>query len=126
MTKLCYEKRGLTLSRGVPNDPAFMIDLQRHLRALGYLRSGVDGKFGGMTESAVRALKDDLLHHYGAGRGGSAQVGMPGYNRSRVFCFDGQVEENLPPPDYGINRLSIAARWKYGSMADHFPSRKNS
>lgn len=36
-------------------------DLQRDLRALGYLKKGIDGKFGSGTETAVKALQYSLV-----------------------------------------------------------------
>ncbi len=39
-------------------------DLQRDLRRLGYLKSGIDGDFGRATELAIKALQHDLLLYY--------------------------------------------------------------
>ncbi len=70
MIKLLYRKVGLTLSHDNMNNLAFVIDLRRHLRALGYLGSGIDGQFGKMTES--RCASYDLLNNNGAGPDGPA------------------------------------------------------
>ena len=61
-------------------------DLQRHLRALGYLRAGIDGVLGRGTESAIRALQYDLLQNDGtdAYRGEAAPVRVMDYNQGRV------------------------------------------
>lgn len=95
MPNVRYKKLGLTLSRGGTNDATLVSDLQRHLRALGYLKSGIDGDFGRMTDLAVRALKYDLLHNHGAGQDGAAPVSVLDYNRGRVFNIDGQVGASL-------------------------------
>jgi hypothetical protein len=64
-------------------DPALVRALQRDLRAMGYLRRGIDGTFGEGTRAAVRALQFDLMHNAGASTGGDgpAPVPMTGFNR---------------------------------------------
>ena len=69
--------------------------LQRDLRRLGYLRSGIDGVFGRETESGVKALQYDLLHNAGAGPDGRSLVRMNEYNCGRVAAVDGVVGESL-------------------------------
>lgn len=95
MPSVRYKKKGLTLEKGYAQDTSLVIDLQRDLRALGYLRSGIDGAFGSMTATAVRALQYDLLHNHGAGSDGCAPVSVLDYNRGRVFSLDGVVREGL-------------------------------
>lgn len=68
-------------------------DLQRDLRRLGYLRRGVDGDFGRMTEDAVKALQFDLLH--GMDREKGAPVNVKDYNKSRVADVDGVCDRDL-------------------------------
>ncbi len=47
MPPLSYQQPGLVLKRpGTGATDAQIRDLQRHLRALGYLRRGIDGAFG--------------------------------------------------------------------------------
>jgi peptidoglycan hydrolase-like protein with peptidoglycan-binding domain len=75
-----YQRPGLVLQRA-GNAPADIVRaLQRDLRALGYLRSGTDGVFGGGTEAAVRALQYDLLHNDGRGSDGDAPVAVRDFN----------------------------------------------
>jgi hypothetical protein len=69
--------------------------LQRDLRALGYLASGIDGQFGSGTELAVKGLQHDLLNNAGAGTDGNAPVRVLDYNRGRVVNVDGVVAEAL-------------------------------
>ena len=52
-----YRQPGLVLRpRSGPPDPLAKI-LQEDLRSLGYLRAGIDGRFGDGTASAVLALQ---------------------------------------------------------------------
>ncbi len=69
--------------------------LQRDLRRLGYLASGIDGVFGPQTEGAVMALQHDLLHNNGKGSDSVAPVSVRDYNKSRVTRVDGAVDEGL-------------------------------
>jgi hypothetical protein len=71
--------------------------LQRHLRALGYLQSGIDGIFGQGTEQAVKALQYDLIANDGTStsRDGTAPVGMMDYNRGRVSVVTGRVDQPM-------------------------------
>ena len=55
MATRLYKKAGLTLSMGHP-DIAQTKSLQRDLRALGYLESGIDGAFGTGTSRAVQSI----------------------------------------------------------------------
>jgi hypothetical protein len=79
------------------NDPPVVKALQRDLRALGYLRAGIDGVFGQGTAAALRACRYDLLHNDGASRGGDgrAPVAVLSYNRGRVHDTAGDA---LDPP----------------------------
>lgn len=72
-------------------------DLQRALRAVGYLRSGIDGAFGTGTENAIRAFQYDLLHNDGRDEhgGDGAPVRMMDYNRGRVTEVTGVTDEGL-------------------------------
>lgn len=96
-----YHRPGLTLSQDRGNDPAQVRALQRDLRALGYLRSGIDGTFGSGTMRAVRSLQYDLMFNSGASRGGdgAAPVAMMSYNAGAggkiVAAIDGIVSETL-------------------------------
>lgn len=93
-----YRKKGLVLRRGGPGaDDRRVRALQADLRKLGYHRCGIDGRFGTGTESAVMALRHDLLHNDGRSRGGdgSAPVSVLDFNRGRVVRVTGEVDENL-------------------------------
>jgi len=81
-----YQNPGLAMSPTTRNDPALVKALQRDLRALGYLRAGIDGVFGQGTAAALRACRYDLLHNDGASRSndGRAPVAVLSYNRGRV------------------------------------------
>jgi peptidoglycan hydrolase-like protein with peptidoglycan-binding domain len=98
MTKASYIKKGLILERGGTRATEIqMRDLQRDLRQLGYLKSGIDGKFGGRTEMAIKALQYDLLHNDGRSthNDGNAPVRVLDYNRGRVVAVDGIVDQRL-------------------------------
>ena len=70
-------------------------DLQRDLRALGYLRSGIDGTFGPGTAFAVKALQNDLMTNEGTGPDGTAPVKTKDYNKGRVSGATGIVNFGL-------------------------------
>jgi hypothetical protein len=93
--RLIYRRRGLTLRRasGLP-DPLVKA-LQRDLRSLGYLRTGIDGWFGPVTERGVRALQFDLLYAGHHGKDGDAPVAVRTFNRGRVAAVTGVVGERL-------------------------------
>ncbi len=96
MPPLSYQQPGLVLKRpGTGASDAQVRDLQRHLRALGYLRRGVDGAFGPGTEGAVRALQDDLLHNDGSGSDRRAPVRVRDFNNGRVAGVSGEVDQGL-------------------------------
>lgn len=98
MADLSYRQAGLTLERGGTAATRGQVrDLQRDLRALGYLRAGIDGVFGGGTEQAVKALQRDLLSNDGSSSGGdgSAPVRVLDYNRGRVGVVSGAVDQAL-------------------------------
>jgi hypothetical protein len=98
MTVLSYRKKGLFLRREMPRGADLQVrDLQRHLRQLGYLKAGIDGDFGPVTQTAVKALQYDLLHNdgRGTGRDGRAPVSVLDYNRGRVVAVDGVVDQGL-------------------------------
>jgi peptidoglycan hydrolase-like protein with peptidoglycan-binding domain len=76
--------------------------LQRDLRALGYLRQGIDGDFGSATTRAVRALQYDLLNNTGSSNGsdGRSAVAMTSFNDDghggrRVTAVTGTLDEAL-------------------------------
>jgi peptidoglycan hydrolase-like protein with peptidoglycan-binding domain len=77
-----YQQAGLLIQRGCNVASDVIRALQRDLRALGYLRSGIDGAFGPGTEAALRALQFDLLHNAGASTGGdgAAPVAITAFN----------------------------------------------
>jgi hypothetical protein len=56
-----YNKRGIRIERGGSGANEQQVrDLQRDLRQLGYLKKGIDGRFGGSAEMAVGALRMTL------------------------------------------------------------------
>ncbi|RPI28856.1 MAG: peptidoglycan-binding protein [Acidobacteria bacterium] len=91
---LLYAKAGLLLTRG-RRGSLEVEELQKDLRRLAYLRTGIDGDFGKSTEQAVRALQHDLLRNEGKGSDGNAPVRVIDYNRSRVVDVDGVVTAGL-------------------------------
>src|SRR5260370_15109386 len=95
MPQLSYRQPGLTLQQGVSSQ--LVRDLQRDLRSIGYLRSGINGKFGSETTLAVKALQHDLLTNQGASAGtdGNAPVKVIDYNGGRIAAVNGQVDEQL-------------------------------
>jgi peptidoglycan hydrolase-like protein with peptidoglycan-binding domain len=98
MANQSYLQRGLFLKRGsIETTETQVRDLQRDLRQLGYLKSGIDGKFGGMTELAAKALQYDLLHNDGRSikNDGNAPVRILDFNRGRVVGVDGIVDQGL-------------------------------
>ncbi len=93
-----YNKRGIRIERGGTGATEQQIrDIQRDLRQLGYLKSGIDGKFGQGTETAVRALRYDLLHNDGRStrNDGNALVSILDFNRGRVAAINGCVDQGL-------------------------------
>lgn len=72
-------------------------DLQRNLRALGYLRSGIDGAFGTGTEFSVKALQHHISTNNGNGKDGRAPVRIKDYNKGRVSAVTGVVDFGLAP-----------------------------
>ena len=98
MPSLSYAQKGLRIEKGGGGGTDRQIrDLQRDLRQLGYLAEGIDGKFGGMSERAVKALRYDLLHNDGRSTrdDGNAQVRVLDFNRGRVVAVAGIVEQGL-------------------------------
>ena len=96
MPELSYQIPGLIVKRpGTGATDAQIRDLQRHLRALGYLRRGIDGSFGPGTEGAVKGLQHDLLHNDGGGSDGRAPVRVRDYNDGRAAAVTGEVDQGL-------------------------------
>lgn len=98
MANLSYQQPGLILTRGgTAASRSQLSDLQRDLRALGYLRAVIDGVFGAGTEQAVKALQRDLLSNDGSSSGGDgpAPVRVLDYNRGRVHAVSGVVDQAL-------------------------------
>lgn len=95
MPALSYRQPGLVLKRGSAAAPVLILELQHHLRQLGYLREFIDGKFGAGTERAVCALQHDLLHNDGRGSDGRASVRVRDYNSGRVGRVTGMVHQGL-------------------------------
>ena len=95
MPVLSYRQPGLVISTASPASHQQVCDLQKDLRALGYLRRGIDGAFGPGTQRAVMALQNDLLRNAGNGSDGSAPVRVVDYNRGRVAAADGRVDQGL-------------------------------
>jgi len=104
MPALTYRQAGLVLRRGPAPSGAGrgaaaterqVRDLQHDLRKLGYLKSGIDGRFGSGTERAVKALQHDLLHNTGLGSDASAPVRVVDYNHARVSQVTGETDQGL-------------------------------
>jgi hypothetical protein len=99
MPQLSYNKPGLVMERGRQTraGKGQIKDLQRDLRQLGYLKSGVDGIFGRTTESAVKALRHDLLYNVGKSSkdDGPAPVRVVDFNRGRIVEVNGLVDKTL-------------------------------
>lgn len=89
-----YRRPGLRLHRGMPMSPR-VAELQRDLRSLGYLRTGLDGQFGEGTERAVRGLQLDLMKNDGRGPDGAAPVALRDFNHGRVLDATGIVDGRL-------------------------------
>lgn len=87
LVQLSYQNR--TLIRGSA-EKNMVKEAQRHLRALGYLKKGIDGVFGRGTEQAVRSLQFDLIHTDDTARG--APVSIQSYNNERVTEVSGQLD----------------------------------
>src|SRR3954466_4776635 len=97
MPQLSYRQTGLVLKIGAGMATAAQVrDLQRDLRRLGYLKSGIDGNFGSGTARAVRALQNDLLTNDGKSRAGdgAAPVRMIDFNRG-VTAVTGEADQAL-------------------------------
>lgn len=98
----------LALAEGSPaNSTAAVAELQHDLRALGYLKSGIDGVFGKGTTRAIRALQYDLLHNDGRGSDGDAPVAMTSLNLDAdgaqiVTAVDGVFSQSLGALLYSI------------------------
>lgn len=113
MTQTSFVQAGLVLQNGSQSDA--VRDLQQALRELGYLRGGVDGKFGSGTEAGVKALQWDLLNNTGKGRDGDAPVAIQSYNKGRVTDVTGVCDQNTAAciaemlGDANFIRLPIAA-----------------
>lgn len=93
-----YNKRGIRIERGGTRATEQQVrDLQRDLRQLGYLKRGIDGKFGKASETAVKGLQHDLLHNDGRStrNDGNAPVSILDLNRGRVVAVTGSVDQGL-------------------------------
>jgi hypothetical protein len=90
-----YRDAGLAKERVA--DHELVKALQRDLRALGYLREGIDGDFGVGTHLAVCRLQHDLLHNDGSSTAadGNAPCAVRDFNRGRVIAPDGVVAPGL-------------------------------
>jgi tetratricopeptide (TPR) repeat protein len=95
MKGLSYRRPGLFLRMGVAAAEQQIRDLQRDLRQLGYLKNGIDGRFGPGTKLAVKSLEYDLLENQGIGSDGPAPVRVVDYNRGRVSVVSGEVNQAL-------------------------------
>ena len=124
-----YQQPGLSIGTGHSTDPALVRALQADLRALGYLRAGIDGAFGPGTAGAVSALQYDLLNNAGTSsqKDGNAPVAIRDYNRGRVASVTGVMDQGLAacldelmgdpnvtklpssPDPAGANRAALAA-----------------
>jgi peptidoglycan hydrolase-like protein with peptidoglycan-binding domain len=92
---LIYQAAHLRLGRGVSDHRPEIEALQRDLRRLGYLRTGIDGSFGIGTEAAILALQYDLTNDHESAPDGRAPVRIRDYNRGRVAAGDGVLDQNL-------------------------------
>jgi peptidoglycan hydrolase-like protein with peptidoglycan-binding domain len=90
-----YLSPGLRLGRGEGNARAPVKALQRDLRRLGYLKTGIDGVFGKGTAAAVTAIRWDLLNNQGRGVDGESPVRVCDFNRGRVTTVDGIFDQGL-------------------------------
>lgn len=92
-----FRQPGLLLSRSGAAGPAQIQDFQRALRSLGYLKSGIDGVFGGGVAAAVKALERDLLSNDGKSTAGdgNAPVRVIDYNRGRITGVSGEADGAL-------------------------------
>src|SRR5262245_1910402 len=95
MTELSYRQPGLILGVGAAGTEQQIRDLQRDLRQLGYLKKGIDGRFGPGTLLAVKSLQHDLLNNQGSGSDGTAPVRVTDYNRGRVSAVTGEADQAL-------------------------------
>ena len=96
MPDLSYRQPGLIMRKtGSAASNRQLRDLQKDLRRLGYLRSGIDGNFGDQTELAVKGLQHDLLEGASGGGDGTPAVLIRSYNRGRVTSITGEVDQNL-------------------------------
>ncbi|HEX2580461.1 MAG TPA: peptidoglycan-binding domain-containing protein [Dongiaceae bacterium] len=91
-----YCQPGLTLAMGTTADPALVRMVQQDLRRLGYLGTGIDGRFGRNTERAIKALQFDLLNNHGQSRqkDGGAPVAITDYNKGRVMKVSGILNQS--------------------------------
>jgi hypothetical protein len=98
MTVASYNRPGICMNRqkGALIEKEVR-DLQRDLRKLGYLKSGIDGKFSTGTELAVKAIQYDLLHNAGKSfaNDGHAPVCVIDYNKERISAVTGVVDKKL-------------------------------
>ncbi|MCX5772931.1 MAG: peptidoglycan-binding domain-containing protein [Candidatus Hydrogenedentes bacterium] len=99
---------GEVLRRGGSGSGATVRQVQRGLRALGYLTAGIDGDFGLATELAVKGVQHDLLHNEGHGRDGPAPVGVVDFNRGRVAGVTGAVDRGLADC---LEEMMASAAW---------------
>jgi hypothetical protein len=93
-----YNQPGLVINRHRREASTTQVkDLQRDLRQLGYLPSGIDGKFGKVSELALKALQYDLLNNDGrsSGHDGRASVRILDYNRGRIVQITGDLTQAL-------------------------------
>ena len=98
MPKRNYDTDGFILAKNqTAGHEELVRELQKDLRELGYLKEGIDGKFGTGTETAVKGLQHDLLHNDGRSRqsDGNAPVRVVDFNRGRVVQVTGTVDSNL-------------------------------
>jgi hypothetical protein len=95
MMAVPYAQPGVMLARWTPGEPELVQALQLDLRRLGYLRGGLDGRFGPETERAVRSCQYDLLFNDGRGSDGEAPVALREFNYGRIATVNGIVDERL-------------------------------
>jgi len=110
--------RNAGLAQGSATNHELVKALQRDLRALGYLRQGIDGDFGPGTHLAVCRLQHDLLHNEGSSTAGDgdAPCAVQDFNAGRVVAIDGVVSAGLA--DCIADLLAADAYPKLPSAAD--------
>lgn len=96
MSSPSYLVPGLTLSLSATFSTPTQ-DLQKDLRALGYIAGPIDGIFGKNSHSCVMALQYDLMNNTGASsqNDGNSPAAVQSYNNGSVTAVTGIVDQGL-------------------------------